>query len=449
MSDINSSGLSERELEILRLVATGASNKEIAQHLFISTNTVKVHIRNIFNKIDATSRTEAAMYAVRVGLVQPISDSELELASSVSDKDQDLFIPPSEILKKEQQYKREKWIRRGFLASLGVLLVVIIVFGMEAIQNISSTPGSASQSPMPSLQEQWRNLTPLPTDRTGLAVVAYENQIFTFGGQTSDGVSGVSELLDLQTNIWSQVASKPLPVADINAASIGGLIYIPGGRSSSGDPINSMEIYDPKTNQWLPGTNLPKAISGYGLVTYEGKLYVIGGWDGSQVLKDVYMYDPDLEEWLIQTPMPTARAFHGAAVVGDSIYVIGGSNGTQALNINEVYHPNLDKDGQYPWEIGASVPTGRFAMGMTNIADSIYLIGGEGSQEPYKVLVFSPYQNEWGQLEAPTPQKWSMLAAVTIGTRLFALGGISEAGLVNEVWSYQVIYINTLPIIRE
>ena len=65
----NAPRLSDRELEVLRLVARGCSNKEIAAELVIAENTVKNHVRNILEKLQLRSRMEAAMYAVRERLV--------------------------------------------------------------------------------------------------------------------------------------------------------------------------------------------------------------------------------------------------------------------------------------------------------------------------------------------------------------------------------------------
>jgi len=63
--------LTPRELEVLRLVARGMSNKDVADHLFISENTVKNHVRNILEKLHLHSRMEAVMYAVRQHLLDP------------------------------------------------------------------------------------------------------------------------------------------------------------------------------------------------------------------------------------------------------------------------------------------------------------------------------------------------------------------------------------------
>lgn len=57
--------LTEREREVLELVAQGAANKAIAKQLLLSTRTVEAHMRNIFDKLDVTSRTEAVTLALR------------------------------------------------------------------------------------------------------------------------------------------------------------------------------------------------------------------------------------------------------------------------------------------------------------------------------------------------------------------------------------------------
>ncbi len=61
--------LSERELEVLRLVAEGSSNKEIAHRLHISETTVKTHLLHIFAKLDVSDRTQAVTVAIQRGIV--------------------------------------------------------------------------------------------------------------------------------------------------------------------------------------------------------------------------------------------------------------------------------------------------------------------------------------------------------------------------------------------
>jgi DNA-binding NarL/FixJ family response regulator len=61
--------LTERETQVLRHIALGLSNAEIARSLSISVETVKEHVQNILRKIDCSARTQAAVWAVRNGLV--------------------------------------------------------------------------------------------------------------------------------------------------------------------------------------------------------------------------------------------------------------------------------------------------------------------------------------------------------------------------------------------
>jgi DNA-binding CsgD family transcriptional regulator len=68
-ANIEKLGLTPRELEILRLIAEGLSNREIAERLFVSENTVKTHSANLFTKLSARRRTQAVQLAKEAGVI--------------------------------------------------------------------------------------------------------------------------------------------------------------------------------------------------------------------------------------------------------------------------------------------------------------------------------------------------------------------------------------------
>ena len=72
-ADVRREALTERETEVLRRLSQGQSNKQIAHNLHIAEKTVKVHVSNILGKLGVQSRTQATLYAIRIGLVSASS----------------------------------------------------------------------------------------------------------------------------------------------------------------------------------------------------------------------------------------------------------------------------------------------------------------------------------------------------------------------------------------
>ncbi|MDY6845652.1 MAG: LuxR C-terminal-related transcriptional regulator [Chloroflexota bacterium] len=125
--------LSEREIEILQLVATGLTNREIAQSLTISPNTVKVHLRNIFDKIDVSSRTEATMYGIEHGIVDvPGSEGNLTQPGSLN------------------MVQRSPWALMGIVLAL---VLFVAVGGNLLFPTAPPTPNA-----LPAVPDRWQEL---------------------------------------------------------------------------------------------------------------------------------------------------------------------------------------------------------------------------------------------------------------------------------------------------
>jgi DNA-binding CsgD family transcriptional regulator len=423
-----SNNLSEREREILTLVAKGASNKEIARELHISANTVKVHMRNIFTKVGANSRTEAAMFAVNTGIVD-ISGN----GSSVG--------KPAET----PQNHRNLFIGFGIV----IILLVVGIFGFFVVKgSFAEDQVTANQSSVP-IEQRWQDRAPLSQARKGLALVAYGGKIFAIAGETEQNVTGLVERYDPILDEWTKLKSKPIPVADVAAAVLGGKIYIPGGRTASGEVTDVLEIYSPIEDEWEKGDDLPIGLSAYALVSYEGYLYLFGGWDGKNAVNSVYQYNPESDQWQALTPMPTARAFSGVSIIEGNIIVIGGYDGERALATNEIYIPDLEDSENSPWELGEPLPNPRYAMGVASMVDTMHVFGGIGETgDPLPSLEYSNRLGSWEIYQSPFDGQWSHLGLVPVGTNLYIVGGDINSIPTGINLTYQAIYTINIPIVR-
>jgi DNA-binding CsgD family transcriptional regulator len=420
--------LSEREQEILHLLATGVSNKEISQKLFISENTTKVHLRNIFAKIGVSSRTEATLYAIRQGLVQIDRSAQGVAAEPVP-----IVLP--------HLRPRRIWVY-AIIAPVAVLLVI----AASVTISLRQLPPIASASPAPIASNRWKARASLPSPLSNFGATAFENKIYVMGGESDGKIVAAAERYDPEADSWDSLAPMPTAVADMSAVVVGGRIYVPGGRIASGRVTNILEAYDPNTNQWETRAAMPLALSAYSLAAFEGKIYLFGGWDGEHYVASAYEYDPSADEWQRRAPMPTARGYAGAAIVGGKIHVIGGCDDKQALAVNEQYSPDRDSGDQTPWASRQPLPSPRCAMGVASVADFVYVIGGRGASN----TVAPPLQylslDKWQEIDSPASRIGSNLALVPVQTFIYAFGGQIDKSVTSQNLAYQAIYTIIIPV---
>ncbi len=216
--EFRNESLSDREVEILQLLATGATNKEIAQKLFISSNTVKIHLRNIFSKIEVNTRTEAVLVALEKGWVSNVP------RSSASDLTIDGSLPASVAVEVYEHVQAQKALlsRKSLIAlifSATLLVILANIWIWNARQEETQIPLSVSKN---NKVDNWQALSPMQTSRSSFAVVTFGGFIYAIGGMTDDGLADISERYDPLKNEWQPIAPKPVPVSEIQGVVIGG-----------------------------------------------------------------------------------------------------------------------------------------------------------------------------------------------------------------------------------
>jgi N-acetylneuraminic acid mutarotase len=237
---------------------------------------------------------------------------------------------------------------------------------------------------------------------------------------------------------WFGVSDPVRPATyDQAATSCNGKIYAIGGiEAISYSILSSCYVYDPANpSQKFSSIGGPNLLYGLAAASANGKIYAIGGigWAGNTypgpITDAVSVYDttrPD-QGWLSVSNLPAPRAYLAAASLNGKIYAIGGFDGTNVQSTVFVYDPSHPTQG---WLTVSSLPGPRGRLAAASLNGKIYAIGGgdywigDGGWGTSSVYAYDPSQPELGwSYEFGLWKSTYGLGAASANGRLYTIGG--------------------------
>jgi DNA-binding CsgD family transcriptional regulator/N-acetylneuraminic acid mutarotase len=392
----DTSQISDRERDILRLVATGATNQQIALELNISVNTVKVHLRNIFAKIGVASRTEAALYAVRTGLVSR-DEAESEQSGAAE-------LPAAEAPQPPE--------------------TAVVTTPIEVEQTNNSTPIEIAPAQQTALAAEISPV-PVPTLREPLVEVSSTSR----GGEAAL----VMPLPPVRSS--DQASRNRMPIVALGVLALAlavALVYVVTRPAAA--PQTTTQPTAPQTtappvaanlSRWQSRVALSQPLSDFAVTRYyDGKVYLIGGAEPEGASAKVIRYDVENETQVTLDDKPTAASHVQAVTIGRNIFVPGGEDSSgKVLTVFESYDPRSNQ-----WEQLPPLPEPRSRYALADIEGRLYLFGGwDGSRYRNDVFMYDPARKEWATL-APMPTARRNAGAVVFDGQVYVIGGENEQG---------------------
>ena len=432
--------LSEREREILQLVSQGKSNKQIALDLFISVNTVKVHVSNIYEKIGVSSRTEATLYAIEKGLtIKPLSSNENNhnLNEILDNGTQNDKISP--LSKKINKYR--------ILLTVSLSLLLIFSFGY-LLNPLFFKTSDITQNAM-DYRTRWQELDQMPFQRSRFASILYNNEVYLIGGESEAGITNRVDIFNPTTQTWRSGKNKLTSVKNVSGAIINDRIYIPGGETQGGDYIDKLEVYDLISNTWEEKARLPIQISSYSIAIYDGNLYIFGGRNHTGILDSVFLYDPMIDQWLILPSMGFSAENSSAVEFHGSIFVIGGSTQHEYTRKVQSIKPVDYQTMEYAWKNETELPSQYNWVSAYSISDLIFVIAKDKSGNTV-LLQYSDSEKQWLSSNQSAPIRIDPNGGGVISEGfIYLFGGEKNGKPLNRIIRYQAAYLISIPNINK
>lgn len=301
--------------------------------------------------------------------------------------------------------------------------------------------GRVTDSPAPVDQRspgRWTQVTPMPTARQEVAVAALGGRVWVVGGLGTNGEPVATvETFDPALGLWETRASLPEAVHHAAAAVVGDRLFVLGGFSGGRVRWTAQDAvweFVASREAWEPRAPLPTPRGGLAVAVLDGRIHALGG-SGDSVSNAHEIYDPATNRWRAANAMPTARDHLAAVAFQGRVWALGGRAsfiGDQYANV-EIYDPATDS-----WRTGAPLPVGRGGLAAAALADRIVVFGGEA---PLRIFSATEMWEASGQrwiAKEPMPTARHGIGAAVIDGRIFVPAGGTEPGLapttVNEVY---------------
>ncbi len=405
--------LSERELELLRLLATGASNKELADALVISPNTVKVHLRNIYTKLGVSSRTEATLYAIRTGLVRVKRNFQTgELSAEVVAEP---VAPPSDpapepdaapdVVEAAPAPTVTTSVSKKWWLPVGIGIVAAVAVSAFAFWQRSNQPDPVNLA----LDDRWTTLAPVETSDSA-ALRTYLDGVYLVD---ADHI----QHYEPSTQVWSDLPAAPTDISTATPFGFDGdLIFLT-------DTVTQLDL---ASAAWQTTGDLPTALTEYDVVVTEGQGLVFDP-------QGVFSYQPVTAAWNAVAPLPRATDAVSAASTLANAYVLlnTAQSATTALDVFAL------GTKQFVSELTLPMPIENGSV--VSIIDNLYVVGqvADGS---VRLWQYQEGTAAWAEIATPG---FSTLPLITAsGSRLYLLDPTTA-----NFYTYDAVFTVMVPII--
>jgi len=237
---------------------------------------------------------------------------------------------------------------------------------------------------------EWSDAAPLPGPRashmTAFATTDSGPRLFAIGGQRSpsDTMERLCLAYSPQSNSWSQRTAMSERRGMGQACVIKGKVWVFGGCHTFGTGLATVEIFDPTTNVWTAGPNMPEGLYDFGVAVWRDSLaFVLGGgsWHPSMPpTKTVRLFDAATGTWYPATPptpLPEPLGAMACGIIDDTLLVATGWTDSGPTNRAWRGVINPSNPGAISWQELDTLPGRRRCRAACGIANrELYVIGG-------------------------------------------------------------------------